>query len=317
MPVSLHQPQETLAERNLMQPLTAADAGQVLAQVFEGLRYLHENGIIHGCVCPGSILIEHSSPWSIKLTDIGLYPYVEFEDQEERALYASQKDGSTSKPVPVWDTWSAGVIGLELLSSDGLPPRPTKPNYTQRGWVIRVANRAIAFRNAEKPSPEGNKEAALFLTRVLEVELLDRLTAEKCLQDTWLKHWRMPASDDEEVLEEVTVEEKGSDEVTETEDPRSSISKGKQPLRARRSSVTSPGHQPRRPSITPRSPISKGKQPLHARRPSITSPGRQPRRPSKTPQDSPLIGSRHNTVEPSVGNEYNDVSGFEGSGSQK
>lgn len=330
MPVYLSQPQVTLADKLGRGSLAEGEAGQVLAQIFEGLRFLHENGIVHGCICPGSIMIEHSSPWSIKLSDIGLYAYVELEDQNERALYATQKDGSSSRPKQVWDTWSAGVIGLELLSSAGLPPRPTRKNHTQRAWVVKVASHAIEFRNAEKPSPEGKKEAATFLTRVLEVELIARLTAEKCLQDPWLQPWRLPPSyyarDESQgplAVPQEADSEGGSGEETETQDPCSSISKARQPLYALRTGVASLGHQPRQQSTTPRSPISKGKQPttprspiskgkqlLNARRPSVTSPGHQPRRQSSTSQRFPRspispTGSRHSTTgEPSVKYEY-------------
>lgn len=330
MPVYLSQPQVNLADKLARGPLTEGDAGQVLAQIFEGLKYLHEHGIVHGCICPGSIMIEHSSPWSIKLSDIGLYPYVEFEDQKERAFYATQKDRSSRRPEVVWDTWSAGVVGLELLSSAGLPSRSTGRNLTQHEWVIKVASHAIDFRNAEKTSPEGKKEAASFLTRVLEVEPTTELTAEQCLEDPWLQPWRLPPSyysrDEPQhpivISDESENEERSGDE-TRTEDPRSSISQRKQPLYALRTVVASSGHQQRQqsttprnpiskskqPTTTPRSPISKGKQSPNARRPSVTSPGSQPRRRSSTTQSFPgspssPTGSRHSVGEPSVKHEY-------------
>lgn len=139
MPVYLSQPQVTLADQlsRGRGPLTEGDAGQVLAQIFEGLRFLHEHGVIHGSICPSSVMIERSSPWSIKLSDIGLSPYVELEDQNDRALYATQKEGNSIKAKEVGGTWSAGVIGLELLGS--LPPRPARKKHSQRQWVITVA----------------------------------------------------------------------------------------------------------------------------------------------------------------------------------
>ena len=101
MPVYLPEPQESLADRLASTgPLQESLARSVLVQVFEGLRFLHENNMVHGSLYPGSIRFEHpSKPWNIQLSDIGLYPYVELDDDEERQLYATQSF-CTSNPVP-------------------------------------------------------------------------------------------------------------------------------------------------------------------------------------------------------------------------
>ena len=340
MPVYLPEPQETLADRLGREPLIVAEAGLVLAQIFEGLRFLHEHGIVHGSLYPGSIRIKQSSPWLIQLSDVCLHPYVELENREERRLYASLTNTGITKPVPQWDIWSAGVVGLVLLSPDGLPTRPK--SRTSRRWSITLANRAIHFRNAEKPGPKGKKEAARFLTNVLKVELNERLAAEECLQDPWLALFRPPpANNDHEeppippipntppsdedleygrIKEEEEEEEEGGGEDTETEEPHSSRSKGKQPVHPRRPSRTLSGNQSRQPS---RTPISKGKQPLHSRRSSAESSSYHVRQRSVTHQSLPTsprspIGSRHAAVGRSIRIEDDDdIKGFRGSGSSK
>ena len=285
MPVYLPEPQETLADRLVSRgPLQEGLAGLVLVQVFEGLKFLHENNMVHGSLYPGSIRFEHpSKPWNIQLSDIGLYPYVELDNREERQLYAVQRLG-TSNPVPEWDTWSAGVVGLMLLSPDGLPSR--KRRCTQKLWMTIVANRAVDFHNTH---PTVKNKASRFITSVLKVEYNERLSAEKCLQDPWLREFKdAEGSDESTETENPTEAEEVSGEDTETEEPRSSQSEGKQPLYARRASS---GNQYRQPS---RTPISKGKQPQHSRRTSI--------------------GSRHTTLERAIKPEHdNDMRGFKGS----
>ena len=300
MPVYFPEPQETLADRLASRgPLQESLAGLVLVQVFEGLKFLHENGMIHGSLYPGSIRFEHpSKPWNVQLSDIGLYPYVELDNSQERQLYATQRPAA-SNPSPKWDTWSAGVVGLVLLSPDGLPTRNRR--HTQLTWTKTVANRAVDFRTAH---PTVKNKAARFITSVLKVEFDERLSAQEYLQDPWLKEIKDEEGIDESTETSETNEaEEVSGEDTETEGPRSSLSKGKQPQYARRASFSSQHRQPSR------TPISKGKQqqqqPQRSRRTSIGTSSHHLRQQSMTPQNMPsspttLIGSRHTTVERSM-----------------
>ena len=304
MPVYLPEPQETLADRLASGgQLREGLAGLVLVQVFEGLKFIHDNGMIHGGLYPGSIRFEHpSKPWNIQLSDVGLAPYVELDNQAERQLYATHKF-IAKNPLPVWDTWSAGVVALRLLSPDGLPKRYR--SYCQPKWTLKVANHAVEFDDEQTTV---RKKASRFVTSVLKVDFNERLSAEECLQDSWLRDIK----DDEEMdenteTEDTTDAEEVSDEDTETEEPRSSQSKGKRPLYPRRASS---GNQHRQPS---RTPISKGKQqqPKHSRRTSSGTSGYQLR--ALTPQSIPsspgtLIGSRRTT-----GEHDDDMGGFKGS----
>ena len=186
MPVYLPELPETLADRQNSAPLTVIDAVEVLAQIFEGLKFLHAHNIVHGCVYPAAVKIKRSCPWSIKLSDIGLHPYVELENQEERAMYLSQPHHGDHTPVPVSDTWSTGVVGLALISPGGLPARLLGQISNQSSWARALAKRARAFYETKRLSPSGEKEATLFLTRVLKYLHSERLTAEECLQDPWI-----------------------------------------------------------------------------------------------------------------------------------
>lgn len=216
MPVYLPEPHETLADRLASRGLLRQSiGGLVLLQVFEGLEFLHAHDIIHGGVYPGSIRFNRPSApykWKIQLSDVCLSPYVELDDEEERQLYATQRVGS-SNPLPVWDTWSAGVVGLLLLSPDGLPTR--KRAWTQLKWTTTVMNRAVDFH--DKP-PAGREEASRFISSVLKVEYDERLPAKICVQDPWLSNTRDVADDESTDTEETTEAEGASDEERETEE---------------------------------------------------------------------------------------------------
>ena len=198
MPVYLPEFPETLAHRQHSAPLTVIDAVEVLAQIFEGLKFLHAHSIVHGSVYPAVVKIKRSCPWSIKLSDIGLYPYVELENQEERAMYLSQPYQGNHMPVPVSDTWSAGVVGLALISPGGLSTRSKGQKSNQSSWARALAKRARAFYETERLGSSGEKEAALFLTRVLKYLHSERLTAEECLHDPWISRRQVSISYDRE-----------------------------------------------------------------------------------------------------------------------
>lgn len=145
MPVYLPEPPETLADRHIKERITEIETVQILAQIFEGLKFLHTNGMVHGGLYPGSIRIKHSAPWSIKLSDIGLHSCVELENPRERGYYASQPIPGISEPTPKHDTWSAGVVGLYLILPGGLPPSPKRFPYDQSAWTAFMAARAKSF----------------------------------------------------------------------------------------------------------------------------------------------------------------------------
>ena len=275
----------------------------MLGQVFEGLGFLHANDIFHGGLYPGNIRIEESGFWSIKLSDIGLNPYVDLENSNERGLYASNQ-GRARGTGPVIDTWSAGVVGLRLLSPGGLPARSLRQRQSE--WAQRVAKEAVDFHAAERPGPDGKKEAAHFLTRVLKYEFSERLTAAECLQDSWLQHWRLPVAYDLEddphdpsyYLPDSPrsvdnfnragfVDEEGSGEDTETEEPRTSASKGKQPQTSHRTSITPSSDPHRQRSATPQSVQYPGYPPTESRHTTLE--------PSESISNQ---GSRHSSAGP-------------------
>ena len=306
MPVYLPEPPETLADRHAKFPVTEIDAPQILAQVFEGLTCLHTNGIIHGSLYPGCIRIKCSDPWLISLSDIGLYSYVDLEDPQERGYYASQPTPGISEPTK-HDTWSAGVVGLNLILPGGLPPRPKQSPYDQSAWAAFMAARAKSFHASR---PIGKQEASLFLTRVLKHDYRERLTAEECLQDPWIRIWHLPITDSLdpsdpffyipdydsllETIDEVeNDQESGKD--TDTEDQGTVTSKGKQPQRSRDMKVMPSSNLHHQGNATPKSIGRPGVIPTNARDTRVTRSKSSNKQRSPYPPTKP----RPRTIKPS------------------
>ena len=244
---------------------------------------MHANGIVHGGLYPGSIRINRSTPLSIKLSDIGLDSYVDLENAKEREYYACHPAPSISEPMPKHDTWSAGVVGLNLILPGGLPPRRNLFHYDQSAWTASMAAQAKSFHASQKPGFK--KDAALFLTRVLQHDYRERLSAEECLQDPWIRLGKMSISDSQdpsdpffyrsggdaplEILGGVEDHE-GSGEVREIAEPRTVRSKGKQPQGLRQTGDTPSSILQQQRAGTSQSLGYAGVIPTHSRRTSVT-----------------------------------------------
>ena len=292
MPVYLAEPPVTLSDKLNRGSLGERDTGEILGQVFEGLKFLHAKGLVHGGLCPHSIRIESFRPWLIRLSDIGLHPQVRLGNVEERELYLNEVSDHCYIPTPMGDIWSAGVVGLRIAWPDGFPTPsdhwPSEQNKAkwsplqwsrfQSEWTQKVTDQASALFYSTSPSAEGKRDVALFLTHVFT--FTDTNTAESCLQQAWIQRWHLPLSHEQnkqnfqnlddpysyvptngssvplagpsggglvwkeaEDIEGGDVEDSGQD--TETEKPRSSVSKGKQP-QSRHASVEPSSQQGQR-----------------------------------------------------------------------
>lgn len=72
------------------------------------------------------------------LADNNFYSYVDLENPKERQLYAFQPKSGLHPQIPVLDTWSAGVIGLNLLFPRKRRSSPSVDNLvptTSRKWT--------------------------------------------------------------------------------------------------------------------------------------------------------------------------------------
>jgi cyclin-dependent kinase 12/13 len=116
--------------------------GQVkcyMQQVFRGLHYCHQNGILHRDIKPSNILLNTNG--EVKLADFGLSrPFAGQRNYTNRVvtlwyrapelLLGSQRYG------PGIDMWSAGCIMGELLLNSPLFPGPNEPDELKLIWRL-------------------------------------------------------------------------------------------------------------------------------------------------------------------------------------
>jgi tetratricopeptide (TPR) repeat protein len=101
--------------------LPAHEAARILAGVLAGLRDAHEQGIVHGDVKPGNVLLGPDG--TVKLVDFGLARFMgEISLRLSRAdvvgtpAYMAPEVIMGDPPGPLADLWSAGVVFYRMLS---------------------------------------------------------------------------------------------------------------------------------------------------------------------------------------------------------
>lgn len=172
--------------------LAESEARVIIAQIFQGLKYLSEqkNPIIHYDLKPGNILFDE--PGSIKITDFGLSKIME-EDTNSMEL-TSQGAGTywylppecfdvdTPRISSKVDVWSAGVIFYQMLFGE----KPFGNNLSQQKILQQgIVNRSLVvnFPAVKKIS----NEAKDFISKCLTPNQDKRASVQILSQDPYLK----------------------------------------------------------------------------------------------------------------------------------
>jgi len=165
---------------------TEKEAKGIVAQLVEGVNYLHGRGIAHRDLKPENLLCsETKDGMEIKIADFGLSKAFGGGDVLETSCgtpdYAAPEvlrmEGTYDKAV---DCWSVGVITYVILC--GFPPFYGK---TQAQLFEKILNADFDF-----PDPEWthiSDEAKDFIKKLLVLNVDARATAEDCANHPWLK----------------------------------------------------------------------------------------------------------------------------------
>jgi len=168
---------------------TEKDAANIVAQMINGVDYLHDQGIAHRDLKPENLLCsgeeeEGYRPFRVVIADFGLSKIFDSGESLETSCgtpdYVAPEvitaEGSYDKSV---DMWSCGVITYVLLC--GFSPFLSS---TQTGLFEKIIKVEYDF-----PDPEWtniSSEAKDFIKHLLVKDPNERWTAKQCRQHPWL-----------------------------------------------------------------------------------------------------------------------------------
>ncbi|XP_077302252.1 uncharacterized protein LOC143922796 [Arctopsyche grandis] len=167
--------------------LTERDCALFMSQICEGVKFMHDNNIVHLDLKPENIMCQTRPSQEIKIIDFGLSKRL--RPNEEIRVFCGTPEFIAPEVInfdPISkssDMWSIGVICYVLLS--GLSPfsgdtlNETYSNILQVSYDFEDA----AFDNITSDAKE-------FIDNLLIRRMEDRHTAAQCLQSKWILQHR-------------------------------------------------------------------------------------------------------------------------------
>ncbi|XP_030642366.1 myosin light chain kinase, smooth muscle [Chanos chanos] len=164
--------------------LTEREVIKYMLQIIDGVRFIHQQGIVHLDLKPENIMCVNKTGSRIKLIDFGLARRLE-NSGSLKVLFgtpefvAPEVINYEAIGYPT-DMWSIGVICYILVS--GLSPfmgdndSETLSNVTSATWDFE-----------DEAFDEISDEAKDFISSLLKKDMKVRLTCDQCLQHPWLK----------------------------------------------------------------------------------------------------------------------------------
>ncbi|KAJ6026694.1 uncharacterized protein N7446_004704 [Penicillium canescens] len=172
------------------QKLSEDEARHVFRQLFDGLKYLHERGIVHRDIKPENILLADKL-LSVKLGDFGLAKIIG-EDSFTTTLCGTPsyvapeilQDTRRRRYTKAVDVWSLGVVLYICLC--GFPPFSDELNTLENPYTLA---QQIKLGKFDYPSPYWDSvgDPALdLIDRMLTVDIEKRITVDQCLEHPWM-----------------------------------------------------------------------------------------------------------------------------------
>eukprot|EP00929_Paragymnodinium_shiwhaense_P024944 TRINITY_DN15208_c0_g1_i4.p1 TRINITY_DN15208_c0_g1~~TRINITY_DN15208_c0_g1_i4.p1 ORF type:complete len:414 (-),score=86.48 TRINITY_DN15208_c0_g1_i4:365-1606(-) len=165
--------------------LTEAHVSMIMAQVFRGVQYMHEQGITHRDLKPANILMATCEPVetnTVKIVDFGIACVVESGMEMRRrigTLFYMAPQVLLGRYCAAADLWSCGTILYLLLC--GYPPFDAK---SEVGVVASIQRGNYTFLEEDWYSiSEGAKE---LIRSLLQMDPTQRCTASSALKSEWI-----------------------------------------------------------------------------------------------------------------------------------
>lgn len=172
------------------QKFTENETRHIFLQLFEGLKYLHDRGIVHRDIKPENILVADDK-LSVKLGDFGLAKIIG-EDSFTTTLCGTPsyvapeilQETRRRKYTKAVDIWSLGVVLYICLC--GFPPFSDELYTPENPYTLA---QQIKLGRFDYPSPYWDSvgDPALdLIDRMLTVDVDKRITVDECLEHPWL-----------------------------------------------------------------------------------------------------------------------------------
>ncbi|KAJ5922686.1 hypothetical protein N7516_010389, partial [Penicillium verrucosum] len=170
--------------------MTEDETRGVFRQLFDGLKYLHERGIVHRDIKPENILVADRN-LNVKLGDFGLAKIIG-EESFTTTLCGTPsyvapeilQDSHHRKYTKAVDVWSLGVVLYICLC--GFPPFSDELNTPENPLTLA---QQIKMGRFDYPSPYWDSvgDPALdLIDRMLTVDVDKRITVDECLEHPWM-----------------------------------------------------------------------------------------------------------------------------------
>ncbi|KAJ5157581.1 DNA damage response protein kinase DUN1 [Penicillium canariense] len=172
------------------QKLSEAETRHVFRQLFEGLKYLHDRGIVHRDIKPENILVSDKK-LTVKLGDFGLAKIIG-EDSFTTTLCGTPsyvapeilQETRRRRYTRAVDVWSLGVVLYICLC--GFPPFSDELCTRENPYTLA---QQIKMGRFDYPSPYWDSvgDPALdLIDKMLTVDVEKRITVDECLEHPWL-----------------------------------------------------------------------------------------------------------------------------------
>ncbi|KAJ9297578.1 hypothetical protein DTO271G3_4353 [Paecilomyces variotii] len=172
------------------QKLTEDETRKVFTQLFHGVKYLHDRGIVHRDIKPENILLMDKD-LTVKLGDFGLAKIIG-EDSFTTTLCGTPsyvapeilEETRRRRYTRAVDIWSLGVVLYICLC--GFPPFSDELYTRENPYTLA---QQIKMGRFDYPSPYWDSvgDPALdLIDRMLTVDVEKRITVDECLQHPWL-----------------------------------------------------------------------------------------------------------------------------------
>ncbi|KAL1983921.1 hypothetical protein VTN96DRAFT_9774 [Rasamsonia emersonii] len=172
------------------QKLTESETRKVFIQLFEGLKYLHDRGIVHRDIKPENILLVDKN-LNVKLADFGLAKIIG-EDSFTTTLCGTPsyvapeilEESRHRRYTKAVDIWSLGVVLYICLC--GFPPFSDELYTPENPYTLA---QQIKMGRFDYPSPywDSVPDVALdLIDRMLTVDVTKRITVDECLEHPWI-----------------------------------------------------------------------------------------------------------------------------------